>query len=835
MTSPKAIGAGSIDLPALANAFTTAAELANTANGTTPGLNVPTNEVVPIAKISTLANIVSSCINSSGGAAGDSSPCGLLFSLTPSSNGLTLSDTTHALLNLANDPTRNVDLNPAISVFQPELPTAPPDWKIQVPTIPAAPTFSPAPGSYSASIAVTLADTAPSAAIYYTTDGSEPSTSSSPYAGAFTVSITTIVKAVAVTAGIHSIFAAATYTLPAPRLVFVTQPVSGLAGSTLSPPLSVAIATSNGSVDTAANVPITVQIGNNPGGATLSGTTTFTAPKGIATFSGLAISTQGNGYTLTASCNGDSSVTSSPFNLTNLLTLSLPPAPATIGVPNTASFTLEAPAGGLVATVQSSNTFVATVSPTAVAIPQGATSGTFVYTGLAPGSVTLTVTLPGAQPASATAEVAGTLSISITPATVTLRPLQTQVFTTAISNSANPAVTWTLSPSVGSLSAAGIYTTPASISTAQTVTVKATSVADPAKSVTGIISLSPPVSVSITPATLTLGLAQTQPFTATVANNSNTAVTWTLSPAMGNITADGLYTAPSTMPASASVIITATSVSDPTKSASAIITIVPPEATGYGLAWQDTFDKLNLCSTNRAGCNWYNPGIWNYSTDGAISDPSGTYVNLNWQKTQGSNYTNMTTASMDGTSSRAWTLGYIEISMAFNPVMGNWPALWMLPLNWNQSMGANYSDDLPYGEIDLFEWFSDHPALGYSTVHVWDNNRDVATNEHTNTWPLPPGTILSGFNTYGVLWTPTTISWYFNNRLVETFSTTAAPFNAVFAGEQPYALILSEQSGCDGIYGVCSDATLSSPLDMQVQWVHVYSPPPAALTSSPPD
>src|ERR1700678_2829882 len=114
MTSPKAIGAGSIDLPALANAFTTAAELANTANGTTPGLNVPTNEVVPIAKISTLANIVSSCINSSGGAAGDSSPCGLLFSLTPSSNGLTLSDTTHALLNLANDPTRNVDLNPAI-------------------------------------------------------------------------------------------------------------------------------------------------------------------------------------------------------------------------------------------------------------------------------------------------------------------------------------------------------------------------------------------------------------------------------------------------------------------------------------------------------------------------------------------------------------------------------------------------------------------------------------------------------------------------------------------------------------------------------------------------
>jgi beta-glucanase (GH16 family) len=343
-------------------------------------------------------------------------------------------------------------------------------------------------------------------------------------------------------------------------------------------------------------------------------------------------------------------------------------------------------------------------------------------------------------------------------------------------------------------------------------------------------SSTPPttISVALTPGSVTLKPLQTQTFTASVSGTSNQSVTWSMSPSEGSIAASGLYIAPAVVPPSATVTITATSVSDPTNSASATVTIVPPQAAGYSLAWQDTFSTLSLCSTNVPGCNWYDPGIWNYSANGVITDPSGTYVNLNWLNTQRSNYTNMTTASMNGAYFHSWTFGYIEISMAFNPATGNWPALWMLPVKWNQSKGANYSDGLPYGELDLFEWFSDHPTLGYSTVHVWERNSDIANNYGTNTWQLPAGTTLSNFNTYGVLWTPTAISWYFNNHLVETFSTTGAHFNAVFAGQQSYALILSEQSGCNGVYGLCSDDTLSSPLDMQVQWVHIYASPATA-------
>jgi len=67
-----AIGSNSGDAQMMAHAFTMAAELANTETGLTPGVGVPTGQVVPSQKMNTLANILSTCINSTGGRAGDS-------------------------------------------------------------------------------------------------------------------------------------------------------------------------------------------------------------------------------------------------------------------------------------------------------------------------------------------------------------------------------------------------------------------------------------------------------------------------------------------------------------------------------------------------------------------------------------------------------------------------------------------------------------------------------------------------------------------------------------------------------------------------------------------
>src|SRR5246127_729843 len=50
----------------------------------------------------------------------------------------------------------------------------------------AAPTFSPAPGTYCATQSVTLADATPGASIYYTTNGTTPSVSSTLYTAPIT-------------------------------------------------------------------------------------------------------------------------------------------------------------------------------------------------------------------------------------------------------------------------------------------------------------------------------------------------------------------------------------------------------------------------------------------------------------------------------------------------------------------------------------------------------------------------------------------------------------------------------------------------------------------------
>jgi glucosylceramidase len=79
----------------------------------------------------------------------------------------------------------------------------------------ATPSFWPIAGTYSPT-QVTISDTTANSTIYYTTDGSTPTTSSTAYGGPVSISSTTTVKAIAIASGFSSsAVASAAYTVPA--------------------------------------------------------------------------------------------------------------------------------------------------------------------------------------------------------------------------------------------------------------------------------------------------------------------------------------------------------------------------------------------------------------------------------------------------------------------------------------------------------------------------------------------------------------------------------------------------------------------------------------------
>ena len=163
-------------------------------------------------------------------------------------------------------------------------------------------------------------------------------------------------------------------TLNSRRNFVVTQqpPASVTAGTSFG--LTVEAEDSSGNLDSSFNGTVTVALANNPGGATLGGTLTVTASDGVATFSGLTLTTAASGYTLVVSGSGvdgatTSAITVTPAAASQLVITQQPPASVIVD----SGF-------GLQATIEDPYGNVETTDSAAVAValannPDGATLG----------------------------------------------------------------------------------------------------------------------------------------------------------------------------------------------------------------------------------------------------------------------------------------------------------------------------------------------------------------------------------------------------------------------------------------------------------------------------
>ena len=115
--------------------------------------------------------------------------------------------------------------------------------------------------------------------------------------------------------------------------------ITGSAFDPTGPPVTVETVNASGSL-VSSSVPVTIALGNNPGGAMHGGTTTEDAVNGVATFSELTLNNPGHGYTLLASSPGLTGAASNPFDETSAGTVCQHGRPCSISL-STSTSTLD--------------------------------------------------------------------------------------------------------------------------------------------------------------------------------------------------------------------------------------------------------------------------------------------------------------------------------------------------------------------------------------------------------------------------------------------------------------------------------------------------------------
>jgi hypothetical protein len=454
----------------------------------------------------------------------------------------------------------------------------------------ATPVIAPKPGSYASAQTISITDATAGAAIYFTQDGSTPTTASALYTGPFIISTTQIIQAIAAAQGdLNSAVASSAYTInipPPTQLAFTVQPVNTLLNTVITPPIQVAVENSLGNVVTTSTSAVTLTLyptvsAGPPVSQPLGGTTTVNAVNGIATFSDLTVPNVAS-YILAATSGTLQSATSNAFSITPPpITITLPSPLIGIASTLTGSFTLgqPAPSGGAVVTLTSSTPANVTISPASVTVAQGQTTGSFTYTGVAAGPSTLSAGATNYQ--TGTATVTGTaaqVSLGVIPAVAPGQSVSLALSLATPAPAGGTTVTFTIAnPNIATVTSsvfvpAGLQTPTANpqVSGVLIGTTTVTATAPGYAPATRTVNVT--VTATVTPATSTINLS----------TSTNTKLNISAPAPAGGITFSLSSDTPAiaTVAPSVTVIQGATSVAIPITGVSAGSTTIRADSTG---------------------------------------------------------------------------------------------------------------------------------------------------------------------------------------------------------------------------------------------------------------
>jgi hypothetical protein len=227
------------------------------------------------------------------------------------------------------------------------------------------------------------------------------------------------------------------------------------------------------------------------------------------------------------------------------------------------------------------------------------------------------------------------------------------------------------------------------------------------------------------------------------------------------------------------------------------------------LAWSDEFNDTNLNSSdwnyelgNNSG--WGNNELESYTNSENNVYTQDGFLYIKAIKEGASSYSS---GRITTKGKKEFTFGRIDIRAKLPVGQGIWPALWML--------GANISTvGWPAcGEIDIMEELGHQPEKVYFTAHYNSGGHQSSGGNFT----LSAGSFNDDFHVFSLLWQPTRLKWYVDNK--EYFSATTNQIPG-FPMNLPQFFIFNVAVG--GNWPGSPDATTPFPQSMIVDYIRVY-------------
>lgn len=171
-------------------------------------------------------------------------------------------------------------------------------------------------------------------------------------------------------------------------------------------------------------------------------------------------------------------------------------------------------------------------------------------------------------------------AVLVSPLTATVPISTNELFSAFVTHSSSNVVKWSVS--AGTVDDTGFYVAPDSVPSGGTATISATLASDPSVKGSAVVTITTkPVTLTVSPTTATVKAGFATYFAPTVTGTSNLEVLWSLNdPGDGGYPGSisgGVYWAPSPVLLPRTYSITATSAADPSKTASAQVSVIPLE------------------------------------------------------------------------------------------------------------------------------------------------------------------------------------------------------------------------------------------------------------------